>query len=193
MKKLIILVISSLLLSSCTLQFTSTLRTQLENSNVNIQDLQYYNSKRFILQRELTEKDSASISGKIKMKKGKKIEIIKFNRKTPTICSKFTTDTLFMVFEQGKKDSIPFILYADLSSTYILFSPRPISGVKSRPLTMVNYTGYSNIKFYDIIKYEKNDYFYGYSVRPKLLVKKKDVRYALRQVRVAKGARVEVK
>jgi len=193
MKKLIILIISSLLLSSCTLQFTSTLRTQLEHSNVNLQNLQYYNSKRFILQRELTEKDSASISGKIKMKKGKKIEIIKFKRKTPAICSKLVNDTLFMVFEQGKKDSIPFILYADLSSTYILFSPRPVSGVKSHPLVMVNYTGYSNVRFYDTIKYEKNEYYYGYSVRPKLLVKKRDVRYALRQVRVAKGARVEVK
>lgn len=185
-KRSLFFFISIIVLSSCTVRVNSVLRSQLENSHVDLKKVQFYNSSAFALERELSKDDTASLKGKIKVKDGKRIEILYIKRMTPAACDTFKIDTLNILFEQGKEKAIPFVCNI-YNPDYAIGCP----GFSDTPLKIINFTKHHTYKFYGSLKFEGKDYFYGFYFKPHLVVKKKDIRKALKQTRVLKGVKIK--
>ena len=182
--KIIIFVLFTMVISSCTVQFTSKMKDELESSNIDLKKIQFYNSHSFALQRELASSETGIEKGKIKTQEGKRVEIVNFPLKKPAICDSVSDNTLFILFEYGENKRIPFVSDSD-NECYSLVTPGSID----TPLDIKDYTR-AGYKFYGTIKYDGKDYYYGYSKKPKLKVKKNQVEKVLRESRAVKGIRI---
>jgi hypothetical protein len=183
--KTFIPILFTLFVSSCSVQFTSTLRKQLENSNVEIRNIQFYNSRTFALQRELSSQETGIVGGKIKIKQGKKVEIIKIPSRTPAVVDSIDKETLFIIYEQGRNKRIPFVCDS-YNNIYSLNTP----GSSEIPLDIYNYTNIAGLQYYGTIYYDNKAYYCGYSMKPKLLVKKKQIDKVLKDVKILNGIRI---
>ena len=177
MKKLVIPFILVLILTSCKVEFNSTLRSQLEDSKIDLTKIQFYNSTAFELYRELSSNETGIESGKIKIVQGKKVEIIKIAQNTPAACALAKKDTLLMIFEEGNNKKIPFVC-----SSYNNYKPIT-SKEDGLPLDSKNFYEDTNIKFYGTIMYDNKEYYYGYKIKPRLLVEKQKINNVLKNER----------
>jgi hypothetical protein len=184
MKRIFIVILGLLLLNSCAVHFTNSLRTQLENNNVDLNKIQFYNSSSFTLQREITTQDAGVVEGKIKIQEGRKIELIRIYPNTPAICDNSSKDTLYIIFEQGDNKRIPFV-HNEYDNRFWLMTSRH----GDTPIEVTDYSGYQN-KIYGTIIYDYKEYYYGYVTKPKLLVKRKQVEKILKETRVLKGIKI---
>lgn len=186
MRKVVFMISTTLFLSSCAVKFTSTMKKELDNSNVDISKVQFYNSDSFALQREMSSTETGIEKGKIKTKEGKKIEIVKFPMDKPAVCDSVAGDNLFIIFEYGKNKRIPFVSDS-YNKYYSLITP----GTRDVPLDIKNYTGISGYEFYGTINYDGKEYYYGYSSKPKLKVKKSQIQKVLKEARTVDGIRIK--
>lgn len=184
MKK-IAFILSTLVLSSCAVQFTSTMKNELEISNVDFKKIQFYNSDAFAFQRELASSETGIEKGKIKTKEGKRIEIVNFPSNKPAVCDSISGDRLYIIFEYGNHKRIPFICDS-YNKYYSLMTP----GSSDNALDVKDYTG-SSYKFYGNIYYDGKDYYYGFSSKPRLKVKKSQVEKILKELRTVEGIKIK--
>ena len=108
----IVLCLSLSLLVSCATILNIELKKRIEESNVKIEDVQFYTSKRIVLRRILRKEEKVDeTSGKVKFKKGKYIETLIIKKKTPGILINQDEKGMYISFEEGENKYLPFRLY----------------------------------------------------------------------------------
>jgi hypothetical protein len=186
MKKIIFVILTSIIMTSCAVQFTSTMKKQLEDSNIDFSKIQFYNSQSFAFQREMSSSETGIEKGKIKTEEGKRIEIVKIPRRKPAICDSISGDKIFIIFEYGRDKRIPFVCDSN-NKDYSLIT----AGSSDVPLEVKNYTNIGGYKFYGTINYEGKEYYYGYFTKPILKVKKSQMEKVLKESRTVGGIRIK--
>lgn len=104
------------LFPSCKVHFTQELRLQLEGQKVNIEDVQFYNSRTIILQR--IERTNSIVEDTAKLRQTQEIllERIKIKRNRPCVCSSKTDNSIEVRFNANSDSTITFVL-ADTTKT----------------------------------------------------------------------------
>jgi hypothetical protein len=103
MKKLVLLLLSVILLSSCSekTQLTGSLMTLIKENQLPLDKIQFYNDNALFLERELNASDANVKSGKITIVNGKSINRVSLEQETPGVLVKETKDQLLISFEAG--------------------------------------------------------------------------------------------
>jgi len=111
----ILFIIVGLFLTSCSdkVLYNKQLQQKLYLNEINLGSVQFYNSKKIVLKRNL-DLDEAKVSqGKIKFNNGQYIEEIIIDKNTPGVAVKNGKNFLDIAFEKGKKGYFTFILNPD--------------------------------------------------------------------------------
>ncbi len=156
--------------------FTTELRSKLEEQNIDLKDVQFYNSEKITLKRSEEKPEQLGVNeGEVEVKREKIIEEIVIKKKTPALCVKVNQYDLQISFEDDANDFLKFGRKAGsvLNDRYMLYA-----------------------REWDD---NKGKVFYGdtlYTARKKaadahLLVKKNQVDDLIREKRVAKGRRID--
>lgn len=97
--------------SSCskTILFTQVIRDKIQSDNIEIKEVQFYNSKKIMLQRNLSYEETRVAQGKIKFENGKFIELIIIKKNTPGVCENLGTNMLDVSFEAGENRKLRFM------------------------------------------------------------------------------------
>lgn len=150
--------------------FTQTLRNQVERHGLNVKDIQFYNSKDIVLQRN-SNTDSARIEGgRISFEKGKVVEIVTIKKETPGVCVNLTGSTLDISFEDDDNKKLVFKRNSDQYELAALSFDGPYGRVI-----------YDSISYYFDASNRKSVY---------LKVQKEDVSKYDQKVRTAPGRQV---
>ena len=98
MKKLVFLLLSVILLSSCSekTQLTGSLMTLIKENQLPLDKIQFYNDNALFLERELNASDANVKSGKITIVNGKSINRVSLEQETPGVLVKETKDQLLI-------------------------------------------------------------------------------------------------
>ena len=103
----------SLLLSGCvakkSILFSEDLRKKIESYDIDIKAIQFYNSKKIILERNLSYEEAKVASGKIRFEKGQYLERILIKKETPGICLETDASSLNISFESGQNRVLTFV------------------------------------------------------------------------------------
>lgn len=114
LKKLIIafFVVNTILLSGCSrnILFTHAMRQKIHQDGLDIKEVQFYNSRKFVLQRNLSYEETKIAQGEIRFENGKFIELIEIKKNTPGICESDDSKSLDISFEQGENRKLKFIV-----------------------------------------------------------------------------------
>jgi len=113
MRQTLLIILSAAILSSCStsrLYLTVETRQQIEKANINLNQLQFYNSEEIVLIRQLSKEDIGVDKGKIKIQNGKQVEEIIIQRNTPGVCELHDEKTIKISFETGDGKQIPFLV-----------------------------------------------------------------------------------
>jgi hypothetical protein len=111
----VLLFISVLFMESCskTIYFTQGMRNELRKNYLNIDKIQFYNSKKIVLQRNLSYADTKVARGKINFVNGQYVESIIIPKKTPGVVVSQGDNYLNIAFEEGPHRFLKFVLNAD--------------------------------------------------------------------------------
>lgn len=117
-----------LLLTSCArkVKVTTELKNKLDEQRVNLKQIQFYNRGVFHLERNLTSEAVVASQGKIRMKNGRQVEVLKFKNSTPAICDSVKDQTIFVRFEKGGNRVLAF--KPNITGNYQLCTLPPQSG-----------------------------------------------------------------
>lgn len=112
---LISLVSVSLLISSCSnlIYFTNDIRANIDDNELEIEDVQYYNSEKIILRRSLSKEETQIAEGIIKLEDGNYFEEIIIPTKTKGIAVSTGSEYLKIAFERGDNRNLRFDLNDD--------------------------------------------------------------------------------
>ena len=88
-------------------------RKNAEESGVDFKTIQYYTARKIILRREISSSNTIVKSGKVKLKQGKYINIIKIKKGTPGICVNTQKQRLNISFDRKSDSYIPFQIKSD--------------------------------------------------------------------------------
>jgi hypothetical protein len=104
-----------LLLGSCskTIYFTQDMRNNLSKNYLSIDKIQFYNSRKIILRRNLSYADTKVARGKINFENGQYVEKIIIPKKTPGVAVSEGKDYINVAFENGPDRFLKFVLNAD--------------------------------------------------------------------------------
>ena len=182
-------------LSSCKVVFTESVRTKVELQGIELNKIQYYNSKNFLLTRTLSKSEASLSSGKIKIKNGEYVEIIKIKSKTPGVCDSIGDNILLIRFESGSNKYLKFkngnIL--DPSSSYGITSDE-IKKEKKKIETTDKY-GEKRIAEKEFqtnyVNYDNKIYQLEYESKPELMIKRKRINNKEIDKRTAKGVKIK--
>lgn len=110
--KILLLLMSVFLLSSCskTIYFTQDMRMNLYKNKLGIDQVQFYNSKKIKLQRNLTYAETKIARGELKYENGQYVEEIIIPKNTPGVAVTEAKNVLNVAFEDGKNRSLKFVL-----------------------------------------------------------------------------------
>lgn len=100
-----------LIATSCSqkIVFTAKLRDKLEKQDVNLKDIQFYNSDKITLEREEERPEEYSVrSGTVKVEEGRTIEEVIIKKKTPGVCVEAHPYHLNISFEPGSDKVLKF-------------------------------------------------------------------------------------
>ncbi len=100
-----ILVISC---TSCKSTFTPKLRGAFETNKIAIDKIQFYNSGRITLEREIKLKEKKARKGAYKKKKQEIQYVERVYRNTPGVCIKEEGDVLYVAFDADNNKYLPF-------------------------------------------------------------------------------------
>lgn len=169
----VIIFFSILLLSSCSSKifFSTSMKLKLKENDLDINKVQFYNSKKIVLRKVMPYDSAVIANGKINFENGKLIDDIIIKKNTPATCEFIDEGILIMTFEQS-------------ADKYLKFKPAP-SGNYYEFFISQDFRNYGQI-FYD----NKT-----YIVRPggersRLRVKKSQDFINRITQRVVKGSRV---
>jgi len=115
-----VLIIMFAALPGCskTIMFTQEIRQKVQGDGIDIREVQFYNDKKFTLQRNLSYEETKVAQGKIKFENGQFIEMIIIKKNTPGVCESTMPNSLDISFEQGENRKLRFVL--NNKSTYQL-------------------------------------------------------------------------
>lgn len=94
---------------SRTILFTQAIRDKIQSDSIDVKEVQFYNSKEIMLQRNLSYEETRIAQGKIKFENGKFIELIIIKKNTPGICDNLGTNLLDVSFEAGENRTLRFM------------------------------------------------------------------------------------
>jgi len=162
------------LFTSCSnkIFFTNDMRIKLDEYDLEIGKVQFYNSNKIVLKRVLPYDSAGITNGAIRFENGKLVNTIIINKNTPGTCEFVEDGLLNMTFEDG-------------DNKYLIFK----TGLNGKYYELwVN----RDLQNFGQILYDNEKYLIQQgSEKAKLLVKK-DQEYILRvQQRIVKGRKVE--
>jgi len=175
LKYLILVVFLTATSCSQKIVFTSELRNKLEQQDVNLKKIQFYNSDKIVLSREQEKPEDYSVrSGTVKIEEGKIIEEIVIKKKTPGVCIEVNPYHLNISFESGNDKYLKFGRKAgpQLGNTFKIYAKK-----------WKDKTG--------IVEYGDTVYTtQKKAASSHLLVKKKQVYELIKEKRVAEGQKI---
>lgn len=164
--------------SSCSkkIVFTPELRNKLEQQNIDLKDVQFYNSEKITLKRTDEKPEQVMLNeGEVEVKNEKYIEEVVIKKKTPAVCTKIHQYHLHISFEDDANHYLKFGRKAGtiLSDRYKLYARR--------------WDEESGQVYYGDTLYTtgKN------AADAHLLVKKNQIYDLIREKRVAQGRRID--
>lgn len=113
MKKLLPLVLVATVLTSCStsrMYFTVDTKQMAEKANINMTQLQFYNSEEIVLIRQMSNEEIGVDKGRIKVENGKQVEEVIIPRNTPGVCELHDEKTLKISFDKGNDNAIAFLV-----------------------------------------------------------------------------------
>ena len=101
------------LLSACAARkavyFTQPIRQNVESYDIIVDQIQFYNSHKIVLYRNLSYEQTKVASGKIRFENGEFIERIIIKKNTPGLCETFDDNMIDVSFEQGENRQLKFV------------------------------------------------------------------------------------
>lgn len=92
-----------------TVYFDQLIRQNVESYDIQMTDIQFYNSKEIILERDLSYEETKVASGKIRFENGRFIERIIIKKETPGVCEGFDNEVIDVAFEPGENKVLKFV------------------------------------------------------------------------------------
>lgn len=86
------------------------MKNNLRKYELNLSKVQFYNSKKIVLKRNLTYNETKVARGKIKYQNGQYFEEIIIPKNTPGVLEKDTLNMLDVAFEKGENRALKFVL-----------------------------------------------------------------------------------
>ncbi len=104
-----------LFFSSCSdkVLFTKQMQQELYMNEINLKSVQFYNSKKIVLKRNLSLEQTKVSHGRIRLKNGQYTEEIIIKKHTPGVAVDNGKKYLDIAFEKGNRRYIKFILNPD--------------------------------------------------------------------------------
>jgi DUF4097 and DUF4098 domain-containing protein YvlB len=104
-----------MMLSSCskTIYFSQDMRNNLDKNYLSIDKIQFYNSHKIILRRNLSYADTKVARGKINLENGQYVENIIIPKKTPGIAVSEGDNYINVAFEDGTNRFLRFVKNSD--------------------------------------------------------------------------------
>jgi len=112
---LFIIISTTFFISSCSnlILFTQEIRDDLNENNLEIEKVQFYNSKKIILKRSLSKEETQIAKGVIRFENGQYFEEIIIPKKTKGIAVCKGSKYLRIAFELGENKNLRFSLNGD--------------------------------------------------------------------------------
>jgi hypothetical protein len=114
MKKIILpAILTMLFLSSCynsKIPFTYELKSKLDSHNLDVRNVQFYNSDRIVIRRVVPLDEAKLNNGEISLENGKTIDEVIINKETPGVCKLAGNYILGISFEDGNMKTFDFEL-----------------------------------------------------------------------------------
>ena len=104
-KTLLILTVLSLASCQKNVYLTGSLMHQLQENELDLTRIQFYNDNPLYLEREVPSSDANIKSGKVIFKNGRYINRISLEKNTPGLLQKEYNGNLLLSFEKGKEDN----------------------------------------------------------------------------------------
>lgn len=167
---LIYLLIAGGCASKQSIYLTLQLQDRFNMYNISPEQVQYYNDKKLVLQRNVTKNEASVMGGKVKFINGQLVERIVIKKRTPGVCVASGEDYLDVAFEPGDNRKLRFV-----------------SNYKGRfQVSAIEWK-----KGYGMVEYDTT-FFYIMpgGERTNLLVRKQDVVILEKKERVAPGRNV---
>ncbi len=149
MKRLMTMAVLVVLLTSCArkVKMTGELKAKLDEQRVNYHNIQFYNRGTFTLRQKNSFEAMVASNGKLRMKKRKESETMKFKTGIKAACDTIIGETLYMRFEKGEGKVLPFRINqwnlfelvpdrSDTSGNYVLYNGREYKIVNFREITL---------------------------------------------------------
>jgi len=108
-------IIALIVLGSCnsTIYFTQEMRNQLNDNQLNVKDVQFYNSRKLVLKRNLTYDETKIARGEIKFENGQYVEEIIIPKNTPGVAVDYSGKRIDVAFENGFNRDLKFVINQD--------------------------------------------------------------------------------
>jgi len=97
-------------LPACKVFFTNELKLQVEEQKIKLENIQFYTSKKIILQRISSSESVMEDTAKLRETRQITLDRIKIKRNTKGICVGNTGETMEMIFEKNAKSTLKFAL-----------------------------------------------------------------------------------
>lgn len=112
---LISIVIISILVSSCSnlIYFSQEIRNNLNENQLEVEKVQFYNSEKIVLKRSLSKEETQIAKGIIKLEDGHYYEEIIIPKRTKGIVVRKGSEYLKIAFETGDNRNLRFVLNED--------------------------------------------------------------------------------
>lgn len=111
--RLFALMLFIMLVGACatkkTVYFNQLIRQNVESYDIEMTDIQFYNSREIILERDLSYEETKVASGKIRFENGRFIERIIIKKETPGVCEGFDEEVIDVSFEPGENKVLKFV------------------------------------------------------------------------------------
>ncbi len=108
-------VLISLVISSCSnlIYFTQEIRNDLKYNDLDVEKVQFYNSEKIVLLRNLSKEETQIAKGTIRLENGEYFEEVIIPKKTKGVAVRKGTEFLNIAFETGEKRNLRFDINED--------------------------------------------------------------------------------
>lgn len=104
MNKLLLFLLTIIIFASCStnIVFTDDIRRNFINQGIDIKKVQFYNSKKIVLRKDLNSEGLQVTSGLLMQEKEQASEKIYILKNTPGVCDSINEYYIYISFEKGK-------------------------------------------------------------------------------------------
>ena len=173
--------------SSCKVIFTGGLRANIERQKLDMEKIQYYNSKSINLKRVVSERETDVIEGKVTIMNGQMIEEIEIKKNTPGVLVKKLPNEVHIKFEPGEQEDNYLIFKKGADQIYYFeansWTKKDLAQNEQGQTVLSSYKG--RVQYHGHL-YRTNSMIN----KPQLMIKKKSSRNTDYNKRTAKGVKV---